>query len=185
MIHCIPFVTTISIPTGGAEGLWLHIDAAYAGTAFLCPEFRLFLDGIEYADSFAFNPSKWMMVHFDCTGFWWVKAKQKQHQKDNKQIMKSFSALFFFFLLNIVHSTIDRVKDKYKLHQTFSVNPIYLRHPNSGAAVDFMVSFYLSWCFKLPIEWSNDDWEIPLELFFRWSYYLITLKKVIWRSRVD
>lgn len=63
-------ITTISIPTGNAEGLWLHIDAAYAGTAFVCPEFRLFLDGIEYADSFTFNPSKWMMVHFDCTGFW-------------------------------------------------------------------------------------------------------------------
>lgn len=66
----VPCITTISIPTGDAEGLWLHIDAAYAGTAFVCPEFRLFLDGIEYADSFTFNPSKWMMVHFDCTGFW-------------------------------------------------------------------------------------------------------------------
>lgn len=56
--------------SGASEGLWLHIDAAYAGTAFLCPEFRGFLKGIEYADSFTFNPSKWMMVHFDCTGFW-------------------------------------------------------------------------------------------------------------------
>nr|XP_026248460.1 histidine decarboxylase isoform X2 [Urocitellus parryii] len=87
-------------PICASEGLWLHIDAAYAGTAFLCPEFRGFLKGIEYADSFTFNPSKWMMVHFDCTGFW--------------------------------------VKDKYKLQQTFSVNPIYLRHANSGAATDFM-----------------------------------------------
>ncbi|NXC56298.1 DCHS decarboxylase, partial [Aleadryas rufinucha] len=94
-----------------AEGLWLHIDAAYAGTAFVCPEFRLFLAGIEYADSFTFNPSKWMMVHFDCTGFW--------------------------------------VKDKYKLHQTFSVNPVYLRHANSGAAIDFM------------------HWQIPLSRRFR------------------
>ncbi|KFR15212.1 Histidine decarboxylase, partial [Opisthocomus hoazin] len=98
-------------PICDGEGLWLHIDAAYAGTAFVCPEFRLFLDGIEYADSFTFNPSKWMMVHFDCTGFW--------------------------------------VKDKYKLHQTFSVNPVYLRHPNSGAAVDFM------------------HWQIPLSRRFR------------------
>ncbi|XP_011783995.1 PREDICTED: histidine decarboxylase isoform X2 [Colobus angolensis palliatus] len=87
-------------PICAREGLWLHIDAAYAGTAFLCPEFRGFLKGIEYADSFTFNPSKWMMVHFDCTGFW--------------------------------------VKDKYKLQQTFSVNPIYLRHANSGVATDFM-----------------------------------------------
>ncbi|XP_058667362.1 histidine decarboxylase [Ammospiza caudacuta] len=98
-------------PVCDAEGLWLHVDAAYAGTAFVCPEFRLFLDGIEYADSFTFNPSKWMMVHFDCTGFW--------------------------------------VKDKYKLHQTFSVNPVYLRHANSGAAIDFM------------------HWQIPLSRRFR------------------
>uniref|UniRef100_A0A8C3XLR9 Histidine decarboxylase n=1 Tax=Chelydra serpentina TaxID=8475 RepID=A0A8C3XLR9_CHESE len=57
----------VPVFVSAAEGLWLHIDAAYAGTAFLCPEFRLFLNGIEYADSFTFNPSKWMMVHFDCT----------------------------------------------------------------------------------------------------------------------
>ncbi|XP_063104628.1 histidine decarboxylase isoform X2 [Cavia porcellus] len=57
-------------PICAKEGLWLHIDAAYAGTAFLCPEFRDFLKGIDFADSFTFNPSKWMMVHFDCTGFW-------------------------------------------------------------------------------------------------------------------
>nr|XP_048315774.1 histidine decarboxylase isoform X2 [Myodes glareolus] len=98
-------------PVCASEGLWLHVDAAYAGTAFLCPELRGFLTGIEYADSFTFNPSKWMMVHFDCTGFW--------------------------------------VKDKYKLQQTFSVNPVYLRHANSGATTDFM------------------HWQIPLSRRFR------------------
>ncbi|XP_053575868.1 histidine decarboxylase [Bombina bombina] len=98
-------------PVCAREGLWLHIDAAYAGTAFLCPEFRSLLNGVEYADSFTFNPSKWMMVHFDCTAFW--------------------------------------VKDKYKLQQTFSVNPIYLRHANTGAATDFM------------------HWQIPLSRRFR------------------
>uniref|UniRef100_A0A6I8NQM7 Histidine decarboxylase n=1 Tax=Ornithorhynchus anatinus TaxID=9258 RepID=A0A6I8NQM7_ORNAN len=66
-------------PICAREGIWLHIDAAYAGTAFLCPEHRNFLRGIEFADSFTFNPSKWMMVHFDCTGFW-VKDKKKLHQ---------------------------------------------------------------------------------------------------------
>ena len=48
----------------------MHIDAAYAGTAFICPEYRKYMDGVEYAQSFAFNPSKWMMVHFDCTAMW-------------------------------------------------------------------------------------------------------------------
>ncbi|XP_038838582.1 histidine decarboxylase-like [Salvelinus namaycush] len=98
-------------PVCAEEGLWLHVDAAYAGSAFLCPELRGPLGGIEYADSFAFNPSKWMMVHFDCTAFW--------------------------------------VKDKCKLQQTFSVDPVYLRHENSDQATDFM------------------HWQIPLSRRFR------------------
>ena len=52
------------------EQLWLHVDAAYAGSAFVCPEFRKWMKGIEFADSIAFNPSKWLMVHFDCTAMW-------------------------------------------------------------------------------------------------------------------
>lgn len=50
--------------------VWLHVDAAYAGSAFICPEYRVWLKGIEKADSIAFNPSKWLMVHFDCTAMW-------------------------------------------------------------------------------------------------------------------
>ena len=57
---------------GADEEMWMHIDAAYAGSAFVCPEFRPFMAGVEYAQSFAFNPSKWLMVHFDCTAMWWV-----------------------------------------------------------------------------------------------------------------
>ena len=55
---------------GESEGIWMHIDAAYAGTAFICPEFRKYMIGVEHAQSFAFNPSKWMMVHFDCSAMW-------------------------------------------------------------------------------------------------------------------
>ena len=58
--------------SGKEEEMWLHVDSAYAGSAFVCPEFRTFMDGIEYADSIAFNPSKWLMVHFDCTAMWYV-----------------------------------------------------------------------------------------------------------------
>lgn len=57
---------------GQKNGLWLHVDAAYAGSAFVCPEFRGWLQGIELTDSIAFNPSKWLMVHFDCTAMWYV-----------------------------------------------------------------------------------------------------------------
>lgn len=122
----IPFFVCATLGTTGAcafdhlreigevcrqENLWLHVDAAYAGTAFLCPEFRHWLDGVEYADSLAFNPSKWMMVHFDCTAMW--------------------------------------VKNSGALHRTFNVEPLYLKHENSGMAIDYM------------------HWQIPLSKRFR------------------
>ncbi|MGH2830720.1 MAG: pyridoxal-dependent decarboxylase, partial [Actinomycetota bacterium] len=51
-------------------GAWLHVDAAFAGTAALCPEFRWIHDGLEHADSYCFNPHKWMLTNFDCSAFW-------------------------------------------------------------------------------------------------------------------
>jgi aromatic-L-amino-acid decarboxylase len=50
-------------------GLWLHVDAAYAGTAAILPEKRWALEGIEKADSLVFNPHKWMLTNFDCSAF--------------------------------------------------------------------------------------------------------------------
>ncbi len=52
------------------ENIWLHVDAAMAGTAALCPEFRQINDGIELADSYCFNPHKWMFTNFDCDCFY-------------------------------------------------------------------------------------------------------------------
>ncbi len=52
------------------EGLWLHIDAAMSGTAAICPEFRHIHDGLELADSYCFNPHKWMFTNFDCDCFY-------------------------------------------------------------------------------------------------------------------
>jgi aromatic-L-amino-acid/L-tryptophan decarboxylase len=52
------------------EGLWLHVDAAMSGTAAICPEYRYIQDGVEYADSYAFNPHKWMFTNFDCDCFY-------------------------------------------------------------------------------------------------------------------
>ena len=45
--------------------LWLHVDAAYAGNAMICPEFRHYQAGLELVDSYTFNPHKWLMVNFD------------------------------------------------------------------------------------------------------------------------
>ncbi|GAA0166544.1 decarboxylase [Lithospermum erythrorhizon] len=46
--------------------LWFHIDAAYAGSACICPEFRHYINGVEDADSFNINAHKWLLTNFDC-----------------------------------------------------------------------------------------------------------------------
>lgn len=57
-------------PVARRHGLWLHVDAALAGTAAILPEMRWIFDGIAHADSLVFNPHKWMLVNFDCSAFY-------------------------------------------------------------------------------------------------------------------
>ena len=54
----------------GERGVWLHVDAAMSGTAAVCPEFRWIHDGLDAADSYCFNPHKWMFTNFDCDCFY-------------------------------------------------------------------------------------------------------------------
>ena len=55
--------------------IWLHVDAAFAGSALLLPEYRWMIEGIEQADSFVFNPHKWLFTNFDCSVYF-VKSAQ-------------------------------------------------------------------------------------------------------------
>jgi len=64
--------------------IWLHVDAAMAGTAALCPEFRWIHDGLKYADSYCFNPHKWMLTNFDCDAFF---------VKERKALLETLSIL--------------------------------------------------------------------------------------------
>jgi aromatic-L-amino-acid/L-tryptophan decarboxylase len=51
------------------HGIWFHVDGAMSGVAGLCPEYRFLQEGLELADSYAFNPHKWMFTNFDCDCF--------------------------------------------------------------------------------------------------------------------
>ncbi len=53
-----------------AAGVWLHVDAAYAGSAAVCPELRPLFTGWERADSIGVNPHKWLGVPMDCSALW-------------------------------------------------------------------------------------------------------------------
>jgi aromatic-L-amino-acid decarboxylase len=64
--------------------IWLHVDAAMAGTALILPEFQWMFDGREFMDSFLFNPHKWMFTNFDCTAFF---------IKDAETLIKTFEIL--------------------------------------------------------------------------------------------
>lgn len=68
----------------GGGTAWLHVDAAMAGTAALCPEHRWIHDGLEHADSYCFNPHKWMFTAFDCDCFW---------VRDRATLVRSLSVL--------------------------------------------------------------------------------------------
>ena len=66
------------------QDLWLHVDSAMSGTAALCPEFRFLHDGVEFADSYTFNPHKWMFTNFDCNCF---------YVADRKHLIQTLSVL--------------------------------------------------------------------------------------------
>ena len=66
------------------NNLWLHVDSAMSGTAALCPEFRFIHDGVEFADSYTFNPHKWMFTNFDCNCF---------YAADRKHLIQTLSVL--------------------------------------------------------------------------------------------
>ncbi|WNG40234.1 aspartate aminotransferase family protein [Archangium violaceum] len=67
-----------------AAGGWLHVDAAWAGSALVCDEHRAMLDGLEGVDSFAFNPHKWLLTNFDCNAF---------YTRDRKSLLDAMSVM--------------------------------------------------------------------------------------------
>jgi aromatic-L-amino-acid decarboxylase len=64
--------------------IWLHIDAAYAGSALILEEYRWMIKGIDKADSFVFNPHKWLFTNFDCSAYF---------VKDSKALLRTLAIL--------------------------------------------------------------------------------------------
>ncbi|KAJ8969859.1 hypothetical protein NQ314_001543 [Rhamnusium bicolor] len=128
-------------PVCNRENIWLHVDAAYAGTAFVCPEYRHLMKGVEYSDSFNFNPHKWMLVNFDCSAMWVKDAKylveafnvERIYLKDNHKglapeyrhwqisLGRRFRALKLWFVLRIygVEGIQKHVRHQISLAQYF------------------------------------------------------------------
>ncbi|MEA2574260.1 MAG: aromatic-L-amino-acid/L-tryptophan decarboxylase [Chloroflexia bacterium] len=82
MLPCMVVATIGTTATGAVDPIkqiaeicrkhevWLHVDAAMSGSAAICPEFRHIQDGLDRADSYCFNPHKWLLTNFDCDCFY-------------------------------------------------------------------------------------------------------------------
>jgi aromatic-L-amino-acid decarboxylase len=62
-----------------SQDVWLHVDAAYAGSAMICPEFRWAFDGVDRADSLVVNPHKWLFVPQGCSALWTKRPEAFRH----------------------------------------------------------------------------------------------------------
>lgn len=101
------------------HNVWLHVDAAYAGSALILPEFRWMIEGIEQADSLVFNPHKWLFTNFDCSAYFvrdsetlidtfklipeYLKTQIPEHVNDYSnwgiQLGRRFRALKLWFVI--------------------------------------------------------------------------------------
>lgn len=120
------------------HGVWLHVDAAYAGTALVLPEFRWMGDGLELADSLVFNPHKWMFTNFDCSAFF-IKdtthlvnvmsvlpdyLRTKSHGKVNNysdwsiQLGRRFRALKLWWVIRSFG--VDGIREKLRFHMSLA-----------------------------------------------------------------
>jgi aromatic-L-amino-acid decarboxylase len=126
------------------HGIWLHVDAAYAGTALLLPEKRWMIDGIELADSFVFNPHKWMFTNFDCSAYFvkdagllvrtfeilpeYLKTPEKGRVDNYRdwgiQLGRRFRALKLWFVIRSfgVEGLRERIRSHLAFAQSFSRN---------------------------------------------------------------
>jgi len=80
--------------------LWLHVDAAFAGSATILPECRWMIDGLENADSYVFNPHKWLFTNFDLSAY---------YVKDKKTLIRTFA-----ILPEYLKTTVDQRVNNYR-----------------------------------------------------------------------
>ncbi|MHC4944121.1 MAG: pyridoxal phosphate-dependent decarboxylase family protein [Planctomycetota bacterium] len=66
------------------HNIWFHVDAAFAGSALLLPECRWMADGVDLADTFVFNPHKWLFTNFDCSAYF---------VKDEEALVRTFEIM--------------------------------------------------------------------------------------------
>jgi len=159
------------------HGVWLHVDAAYAGSALVLPEFRWMGDGLELADSLVFNPHKWMFTNFDCSAFF-IKdtnhlvnvmsvlpeyLRTQSHGKVNNysdwsiQLGRRFRALKLWWVIRSFG--VDGIREKLRFH--INLARLAERTIRSWSDSEILAPSHLNLiCFRLrPAERHETDWN--------------------------
>lgn len=154
-------------------GIWFHVDAAFSGNAMILPEFQWMLKGVEKADSFVFNPHKWMFTNFDCSAYFvkdseslvntfklvpeYLKSQIPEHVNDYSnwgiQLGRRFRALKLWFVIRSFGT--EGLQDKIRKHIALAaeLKSWIENHPSFEllAPVDFSLV-----CFRFHPQGLND-----------------------------
>jgi aromatic-L-amino-acid/L-tryptophan decarboxylase len=146
-------------------GVWLHIDAAYAGSALLLPEYRWMAEGAEYADSFVFNPHKWLFTNFDCSAYFvrdaaalirtfevlpeYLKTRTRGTVNDYRDwgipLGRRFRALKLWFVLRSYG--LSGLREKLREH--IRLNELFARELTSAGDFQWVTAPFLNFtCFR-------------------------------------
>lgn len=155
-------------------GVWLHVDAAYGGTAAILEEKRAMLVGAEMVDSFVFNPHKWMLTNFDCSAFYvqdhqiltrtfeiapeYLKTKLDTHVRNYRdwgiQLGRRFRALKLWFVIRSygISGIQNMVREHLRLAQVFK------EWVEEDSRFELLAPVYLSLvCFRMIREDASEE----------------------------
>jgi len=159
------------------HNIWLHVDAAYAGTALLLPEYQWMIEGIEGADSFVFNPHKWMFTNFDCSVYFvkdagvliktfevlpeYLKTKTRGQVNDYRDwgipLGRRFRALKLWFVLRSFG--MEGIREK--LRQHIQLNESFANRVEESSDFELLLPPFLNYtCFRYHPPHLHDEEEL-------------------------
>jgi len=167
--------------------IWLHVDSAWAGSALICPEYRSLFTGLEYVESFAFNPHKWLRTNFDCCAmfvtnrYWLLSAlsitpeylKSKEYEQGlvsdyrdwSIPLGRRFRSLKLWFVLRMYG--IENLQNQIRYH--CSLANLFTSLVNTDERLEIPVPISLALvCFRLrksSDKQSIEEWNQKNELF--------------------